>query len=281
MTNSLAALRNPNITIHNKPDLKLLRFSSNQTTDAGKITLALNKEFDRAEKQLGIETNEKPAQISYQTLTPVAAETILTQRIRNFTNITEKLIYNDTLTGLLNKRAYQKDRIDLFIDSCQKQQPISLISFDLDKFKSYNDTFGHPEGDVALAEFGRIVKETLGENGKAYRVGGEELIALLPNRTLQETQEIAEDIRNNIETQTLKLLETNKLKRALTVSIGYSSFNPTNEVKDAKELYKKEPSTKFRSLFENTFIKMEEIADNSLYEAKNTGRNKIVGAEIF
>ncbi len=251
-----------------KPDDRL--------TDAGKVALSVNDGIYKAEEKLGMETASKPISFFYG-LNRQDASRYVKQRIENFAAKVDKLIYEDALTGLLNKRAYQRDRVKSFTQACKNQEPISVLTFDLDKFKSYNDEFGHKEGDTALQEYARVVKETLGKNGKAYRVGGEEFIGLVTGKSYRETLEIADNIRKELEEQTNALTGEGRLKRMLTVSIGVSTFVPKLEHKNAESLLKNSSSSEFRDLFEETFAKAEKLSDSAVYKAKDEGRNMVVG----
>src|SRR3954453_17995255 len=84
----------------------------------------------------------------------------------------------DALTGLGNRRALMNDLRDA-LEGRSAQQPRALIIFDLDGFKHYNDSFGHPAGDALLARLGRSLEETVRDHGRAYRLGGDEFCALI------------------------------------------------------------------------------------------------------
>lgn len=119
--------------------------------------------------------------------------------------------------------------------------------FDIDDFKSINDTFGHIVGDKVLIELTKIVSGHIRADDYFFRVGGEEFIILLHTTTLEEAVEVAEKIREIIEKE-LTFLGNRKI----TVSIGVTEVS-----KDEKEesIYKR--------------------ADNLLYRAKNSGKNRV------
>jgi two-component system, cell cycle response regulator len=87
-------------------------------------------------------------------------------------------VRTDPLTGLGNRGAMQVDFAELDRRGGEKA-PVTLVLFDLDGFKRFNDTFGHPEGDVLLSRIGRALREAVGEDGTAYRLGGDEFCAVL------------------------------------------------------------------------------------------------------
>jgi diguanylate cyclase (GGDEF)-like protein len=123
---------------------------------------------------------------------------------------------------------------------------MSFMMIDVDHFKSYNDNYGHPEGDKALKIVGHVLKETLRGADVAARYGGEEFSILLPQTTSEEAQAIAERIRRNIE-------ETDFGNRKVTVSMGIASC----------------------SLELNSSDEVISAADKALYEAKRRGRNNV------
>lgn len=263
-----------------RPSLKVLHFGSKET-ESGQITRALNKELDAAEKKMGIKPDIKE-EPDYVAMKPDVAISFLSQRLANFADKSYELAYKDALTGLHNRAAYNKDRSKLFISACKEQKPLSFLYLDLDKFKSYNDEFGHPEGDVALKEYGRILEHSLGEEGEAYRVGGEELTAVVPDADYKKANQIAEKIRKNLEAQTKELHKDGILKRPLTVSIGYSTLEPKPEMQEIEETLKKNNGNKSqnRDLFKSLGT-IEKMADAALYLAKNDGRNCVRGANEF
>ena len=158
----------------------------------------------------------------------------------------EQLSVTDSLTGLLNRR-YIEERLSEEITRSKRHRfPMSLLMLDVDDFKSYNDTFGHPAGDLALQMVAEVLKETLRGADVAARYGGEEFSILLPQTSSDEAAAIAERIRQRIERTTFP-------GRLVTVSIGIASC--TQEINSPKDLVS--------------------AADIALYEAKNSGRNNV------
>lgn len=158
----------------------------------------------------------------------------------------EKLSVTDSLTGLLNRR-YLEQRLEEEIKrSGRHNYPMCFMMIDVDDFKSYNDTFLHPEGDKALRIVGNCLKDTLRGADVAVRYGGEEFSVLLPQTSIDEGEIIAERIRRRIES-------TRFPHRQVTVSIGIATL----------------------SLDVNTVEKLIEAADEALFEAKKDGKNKV------
>jgi diguanylate cyclase (GGDEF)-like protein len=168
--------------------------------------------------------------------------TVLKDRAGEF----EQLSVTDALTGLLNRR-YLEKRLDEEIQRSKRHRfPMSLMMLDVDEFKSYNDTFGHPAGDAALKIVANVLKDMLRGADVAARYGGEEFSILLPQTTSSEAAVIAERLRQRIE-------QTEFPKRKVTVSIGIASCS--NEIDTPADLVA--------------------AADHALYEAKNHGRNNV------
>lgn len=158
----------------------------------------------------------------------------------------EHLSVTDDLTGLLNKRYLRERLTEETKRSNRYGYPMSLMMIDVDNFKSYNDAFGHPEGDKALQIVANGLKETLRGADVAARYGGEEFSILLPQTTSEEAHTIAERIRQKIEA-------THFPNRRVTVSIGIASCS--HIVCTPPEIIK--------------------AADQALYEAKRRGRNNV------
>ena len=150
----------------------------------------------------------------------------------------------DELTKIPNRRFFNMKMEYEWKRATKNRLPISFLMMDLDKFKNYNDTHGHLEGDILLREVAKIFKSCVSRASDfAARFGGEEFCVLMPNTKAEGALKIAESIRASVE-------KAGKI----TISIGLVCKvpGPTDDYKDF----------------------MEE-ADKNLYEAKNTGRNKI------
>lgn len=158
----------------------------------------------------------------------------------------EKLSVTDALTGLLNRRYLEQRLREEIKRSSRHKYPMCFIMIDVDDFKSYNDTFLHPEGDKALKIVGNCLKDTLRGADVAVRYGGEEFSVLLPQTSLEEGEIIAERIRHRIES-------TRFPHRQVTVSVGIAALSP--EVDSVEKLV--------------------EAADAALFEAKKLGKNSV------
>ncbi|MDF2947209.1 MAG: diguanylate cyclase [Bacillales bacterium] len=158
----------------------------------------------------------------------------------------------DHLTGLYNVRVFDTHLNKLITDSKLNQSPFSLLLIDIDFFKKVNDTFGHDAGDAVLSQVGKLLVSSCRSNDIVFRNGGEEFAIILPNTNLEKAVEVAERVRTTMEFKYFEL--PNHIKINVTVSIGVACYPDT-------------------TINYETILKQ---ADDSLYDAKNSGRNKVV-----
>jgi len=157
----------------------------------------------------------------------------------------------DALTGLLNRGTFDKELANL-IDKKAKSESC-LVMLDLDFFKKVNDTHGHLIGDSVLKFTSNLLKKNAEPHHFSVRYGGEELAIIMPDTTLQKASQIAETIRSSLESSRLKKKNSSESIGKITISIGITRL--------------KEGDTS-----EDLIMR----ADSALYQAKETGRNKIV-----
>ncbi|HEY2211161.1 MAG TPA: diguanylate cyclase [Bradyrhizobium sp.] len=160
----------------------------------------------------------------------------------------------DMLSGLANRRGFQS-RLDLeWMRAQEYDSELSLLMIDVDHFKLFNDTYGHPEGDVCLSRLGEtlagIAAETMGFAG---RYGGEEFCLLLPNTDSRRALEIGEMVRAAV--QDLAVPHCTSNHEAVTVSVGVACTKPNDPQRPGDLI---------------------EAADAALYAAKHRGRNAVV-----
>lgn len=183
---------------------------------------------------------------------------ILSLDISN-TQLRETLRYQalkDPMTGLFNRR-YLLEVLQREIDrSALSSSPTSIILFDIDHFKKFNDVAGHDAGDAIIVAIGSLMKRWAQPSEILARYGGEEFMIVLPDATLQQAMERAEDIRRAIEA--LSVIHLNQRLGLVTISAGVSTF-PNNGGNQA-DLIKS--------------------ADEALYQAKRSGRNRVTPASL-
>lgn len=173
----------------------------------------------------------------------------------------KELAYKDELTALYNRRAFNDLAVrflETVRDSGEHQREsvivksFSVALFDLDNFKRLNDTYGHQVGDMALKAFAKVVTENIRDIDIATRWGGEEVLVGLVGANEDDAEKIAERIRKDTEDI---LLQDNGQNISFTVSCGVAGFKKDRDVEQ-----------------------MVELADKALYEAKESGKNRIVKA---
>ena len=162
------------------------------------------------------------------------------------------LATTDTLTGILNRRAFLEQAEHIFKTSQRYNNSLTLLMLDLDYFKAINDQYGHLSGDKVLTRFAQTVTLELRDSDVFGRLGGEEFCVLLQQASREDAISAAERIRQHV--QDLVLHATSGEPFHLTVSIGVA----TNLESDKK------------------LGKLLERADKALYEAKRSGRNRVM-----
>jgi len=181
--------------------------------------------------------------------------------IRNVNQIRtiERLSMTDQLTEIPNRRSFDVRLNMEWRRAIREKAPISLLMLDIDKFKTYNDTYGHQQGDAILRAVAKSIEQNLRRPGDfAARWGGEEFVALLANTDRPGAVEVAERIRENIETLHVTGEKPSNLAAPVTISIGVESLIP-------------EPNNSL-----DLFIS---AADDALYEAKAAGRNRVCASK--
>ena len=158
----------------------------------------------------------------------------------------------DKLTGLYNRRYLQEILGQLFRESNLKDNELSLMMIDVDFFKSINDTYGHLTGDLVLKRVAKVIKDNLYAYDTLVRYGGEEFLIMLTDTDIKTAQEVADKLRQAIESLTWEFT-TEPI--SITASFGISS-SKTVDSDDPEELLR--------------------MADRALYVAKNRGRNTVV-----
>ena len=163
----------------------------------------------------------------------------------------------DPLTGVFNRRYFESRCQEEISHTRRHKAPLSCMFLDIDKFKRINDTYGHAAGDVVLRTVSQLIKSGLRGNDVMARFGGEEFVVLLPQTGLQTACEIAERIRISVAAYSHPVSAKENL--AVTISIGVAQAPDELDEDDMAVAHK-----------------MLAAADTAVYQAKKSGRNKVV-----
>lgn len=182
----------------------------------------------------------------------------LSEELKKANQKLENIALMDGLTGISNRRLFDKTIKKELKRAKRKNSDLSLIMIDIDNFKEYNDTYGHQQGDQCLKEAASVLdKKTKRAADFAARYGGEEFAVILPGTAKDGALKIAEDIRKGI--MNLKIEHKNSsTSDYITVSLGVSSIKVEKEIDQGL----------IRSFIEQ--------ADQALYQAKENGKNQVV-----
>ena len=162
----------------------------------------------------------------------------------------QELSIIDDLTQLYNSRHFYAQLEREIERSNRYGQPLTLLLLDLDKFKKFNDEYGHIEGDYVLSRLGQVIKRCLRDADSAYRYGGEEFTIMLPMTTSEEEIVTAKRIQTELRKEIFSpVLDQNIY---MTISIGLAQYKPKEEMK--------------------TFVHR---VDQLIYQAKKDGRDRI------
>lgn len=183
--------------------------------------------------------------LSLWLLNDISKQKILEDELKHKVN-------HDFLTGLNSRDWFMSQAMTELNRAARFNSPLSLLMLDIDFFKKVNDTYGHQVGDVALKCVANLAQSTLRDFDICGRLGGEEFAVLLPGTTQEQAREVAERLRLAIENYPITL-PTGGLPLRITISIGVAAVMSKDDNIDV----------------------LINKADKALYEAKNTGRNRV------
>lgn len=165
----------------------------------------------------------------------------------------------DQLTGLYNRREFEKTIKKEWRNSIRKAAPISIIMIDIDNFKEFNDNYGHLAGDNCLQKVSKVMQNTLKRpRDFVARYGGEEFVAVLPDTDKEGASHVAEELRKNIENAKIPH-KYSSVSDFVTVSLGAATTNQADLL---------------------VYEELLDEADSALYKAKENGRNRYISVEI-
>ncbi len=174
--------------------------------------------------------------------------------LKHKTDLLEKLAFLDGLTEIPNRRSFETVLEREWAAAQRRREAISLVMIDVDRFKQYNDHYGHGAGDDCLRRVAHAVQQTLSRTGDfAARYGGEEFVLVLPGTDRSGAEKMAEQVRLAIEDLKIPHAKST-VDDVVTVSLGVGTMVPSH------------PGSPPNSL--------KEAADQMLYQAKEAGRNR-------
>jgi diguanylate cyclase len=159
----------------------------------------------------------------------------------------------DPLTGLGNRKYFDRMIGMAVQEALATGEPLSLLLFDIDHFKSFNDSYGHLTGDQVLRLVGLSLKQTIKGQDITARYGGEEFAVVLPHTALRQALTVADHIRRAVMAKELKKKSTGDILGRVTISVGVSMLKPGDDI-----------------------YSLIERADACLYAAKRNGRNRVI-----
>jgi diguanylate cyclase len=159
----------------------------------------------------------------------------------------------DPLTGLGNRKYFDRMIGMALQEALATGEPLSLLLFDIDHFKSFNDSYGHLTGDQVLRLVGLSLKQTIKGQDITARYGGEEFAVVLPHTALRQALTVADHIRRAVMAKELKKKSTGEILGRVTISVGVSMLKPGDDT-----------------------YSLIERADACLYAAKRNGRNRVI-----
>ena len=237
-------------------------------TDALGVSASYGASLDGATQKLsGAKTREQVKAVVQSLLksthemreTNKALEERLTLSKNEISNLQQSLeairaeSLTDPLTGLGNRKYFDR-MIEMAVQNAiAAGEPLSLLMFDIDHFKSFNDSYGHLTGDQVLRLVGMSLKQTIKGQDITARYGGEEFAVVLPNTALRQALTVADHIRRAVMAKELKKKSTGEILGRVTISVGVSMLKPGDDT-DA----------------------LIERADACLYAAKRNGRNRVI-----
>lgn len=238
--------------LEEKLKLVAIEFSVDQMRKETEIFRLKNIELKKKNEE--IENNARLLALANQELTK------LHEQLKKANQRLKLLSTSDEVTGIPNRR-YFDDTLKREWNRCLREgKSLSLIIVDIDKFKFYNDNYGHLQGDQCLRKVAKALANELKRSSDFVgRFGGEEFAAILANTEYDNATKVAEQMRKRIEA--LKIVhEQSPTIPYITISLGSATIKPT---------------------LNTSFLELINAADQKLYQAKNQGRNQFCAVQLF
>jgi diguanylate cyclase len=164
---------------------------------------------------------------------------------------------SDGLTGIANRKCFDHQLVHAIGEAREDGSTLSVLFADIDHFKRFNDTHGHQVGDQVLRLVAQVLTKSIEGRDLAARYGGEEFAVILPQTELEGAARLAEQIRQTVAGNRIRLKSTGIFLGNITVSIGCAEYRPPEAASD-----------------------LMRRVDDALYQAKRSGRNRVVSAPL-
>lgn len=243
---------------------------------AGQGTEIYGSTLDTISTNLGADNQEELTGASLRSIvdTLVTATTEMSEHTRNLETqlhentqeveqlkqnleLTQKEALTDQLTKLGNRKLFDLELAGAANYATETKEPLCLIMSDIDRFKLFNDTWGHQTGDQVLRLVAHCLASDVRESDIAARYGGEEFGLILPAASLSDATVIAEKIRETVQSKKVMKRSTSQDLGTITISLGIAQYRPGEDVSA-----------------------LIERADTCLYEAKEAGRNCVIAEQL-
>jgi diguanylate cyclase len=176
--------------------------------------------------------------------------------LRQNLEVVRREALTDALTGIPNRKYFDSRLRDAVRDAMESGESLSLLIADIDHFKQFNDTYGHQLGDQVLRLVARTLTDSVKGRDTPARYGGEEFAIILPQTRLLDAVGLAEQIRKTITRRRIVRRNTGDDYGTITLSIGVSCYRPGEQL-----------------------LQMIRRADDALYQAKRSGRNRVIAED--
>jgi diguanylate cyclase len=180
------------------------------------------------------------------------------QQLRQNLELVRREALTDALTGIPNRKFFDTRLRAAVLEANNTGEPLSLLITDIDHFKHFNDTYGHQMGDQVLRLVARTLTDSVKGRDTPARYGGEEFAIILPQTRLQDALVLAEQIRRTIMRRHIVRRDTGDDFGTITLSMGVATYHPTEHLVDTLRR-----------------------ADAALYQAKRSGRNRVISEEAL
>lgn len=180
------------------------------------------------------------------------------EQLKQSLELTQKEALTDQLTKLGNRKHFDLELANAAHHATETDEPLCLIMSDIDRFKLFNDTWGHQTGDQVLRLVAHCLAGDVRDTDISARYGGEEFGLILPAASLKDATAVAEKIRKTVQSKKIMKRSTNQDLGTITISLGIAQYRPGEDL---------------HSLIER--------ADTCLYEAKEAGRNCVIPEQIL